>query len=298
MGDASQAGDLQGAPKGNVGDDYSAWLFSRALGDQLAPDGEILLFGVGSVLSAGFEAAVLDDTVRARAVFGSGARGPDTLPDIRHGEWQVYCVRGPLTACIAGLDCTAAVADPAVLAPRIMPVAADPDGPVGIVPYYTASHYAWTKIARRLGWRLVSPHLSVEEFVTALAGCSRVWCESMHGAIFADAYGVPWRPVSATSVIGERRTHAFKWTDWSSSVGLGFDPLPGLPLFQLGSGPKCRLKERVKIEIMVSRLYSANRQDRHLLSQRRILADRQDRLLELMDTMCRELAGASSKLPG
>lgn len=284
------------APNGNVGDDYSHWLFSRALGDRLCPDGDILLFGVGSILSSGFEADMRDGSIRACAVLGSGARGPSSVPDLSRGNWHVYCVRGPLTALAAGLSCTMAIADPGVLAPRLAPLQNNDKGPVGIIPYFTASSAAWIKIGNKLGWRVISPHLPVDDFMIALAGCSRVWCESMHGAIFADAYGVPWRPISATSVSGERRTHAFKWTDWSAAMGLGFDPLTGLPLHHAIKGCKARVNERIKIEIMANRLAKADLQDRHVLSKRFLLADRQDKLLERIDTMCRELSDEPSCL--
>jgi succinoglycan biosynthesis protein ExoV len=284
------------APHGNVGDDFSHWLFSRALGDRLRPDGDIPLFGVGSILTTAFEAEARTASTRVCAVFGSGARGPNSLPDLSSKGWNVYCVRGPLTARIAGLACDVAVADPAVLTPRLMPVPHDETGPVGIVPYFRASDAAWRKIAEKLGWRVISPRNSVESFIAELTRCSRVWCESMHGAIFADAYGVPWRPVCATNVVSEGRTHAFKWTDWSAAMGLGFDPLTGIPLPERVSGAAALLKQRIKIEVMAARLAKADRQNRHLLSDRQILSDRQDRLLELMDRMCRELTGAPSDL--
>lgn len=284
------------AENGNVGDDYSGWLFSRALGERLQPDGDILLFGVGSILSRSFENAFRDSKVRACAVFGSGARGPASLPDLSNGDWHVYCVRGPLTACIAGLPCEKAVADPAILSPRLIPAAVNPNGPVGIVPYFTASESAWTSVSTSLGWRLVSPHQTVEDFVAQLAGCSRVWCESMHGAIFADAYGIPWRPISGTSIRNEGRTHAFKWTDWASSVGLGFDPLPGLALPERLSGTASHVKQRIKAEMMARWLGRADLQDRHLLSNRTLMIERQDRLFELLDQMCRDLTGAPSGL--
>lgn len=279
------------SPNGNVGDDFSGWLFSRALGERLRPDGEILLFGVGSIFTERFARDNLDSSIRTCVVFGSGARGGNSLPKLGKADWRFYCVRGPLTAGLAGLPSAAAITDPAALAPRLFPLQGDATGPVGIVPYFIASELAWKKVADRLGWQVISPRLPVEEFFKALTRCSRVWCESMHGAIFADAYCVPWRPIAATSLALEGRTHAFKWTDWSASMAVSFDRLAGLPLPEGASGAKARLKERIKVEIMTHRLAKADLQDRYNLSERKILTERQDRLSDRLDAMCRELSG-------
>lgn len=284
------------ASGGNVGDDYSRWLFSRALGDDLRSDGEILLFGVGSILTVGFEEKFRDERVRACTVFGSGARGPDSLPRMNDGSWSVFAVRGPLTARVANIPCADAVADPGILAPRLIDARTDAKGPVGIVPYFASSESAWSKVANRLGWIVISPKTSVENFMAAIAKCSRVWCESMHGAIFADAYGVPWRPISATNVTSEGRTYAFKWTDWTASMGLGFDPLSGLPFPDRYAGTLSGLKETMKIEFMVNHLYRADSQDRHILSNRNLLSNKQEELVNRINKISIHFFGRKSNI--
>jgi succinoglycan biosynthesis protein ExoV len=284
------------APDGNVGDDYSRWLFSLALGEDLRSDGEILLFGVGSILTSDFEEKFRDERIRACTVFGSGARGPDDLPKLSEGSWSVFAVRGPLTARVANIPCADAVADPGILAPRLIDARADAEGPVGIVPYFSSSELAWTRVANHLGWNVISPKSTVENFMAAIAKCSRVWCESMHGAIFADAYGVPWRPISATSVAAEGRTHAFKWTDWTASMGLGFDPLGGLPFPDHHGSTLSSLKESIKIELMSNYLYRADKQDRHLLSNRNLLSLKQEELFYRINRMSRYFLGRDSNI--
>ena len=284
------------AKNGNVGDDFSEWLFSRALGDRLRPDGEFLLFGVGSILSRDLEAAFRDESTRACVVLGSGARGPESLPEMEAGHWKVYCVRGPLTARISSLPIEKAISDPAILAPRLAPQSKSSSGPIGIVPYFKSSEDAWRSVAAALDWRLISPRLSVEDFLCELASCSRVWCESMHGAIFADAYGIPWRPIRATSVQSEGKTHAFKWTDWCAAMGLGFDPFFGLPFPERPSSITSFAKERIKVSIVASRLEKASREDRYVLSNRRVLSEHQDQILEKIDKMAIEISGSHSKL--
>ena len=66
--------------------------------------------------------------------------------------------------------------------------------------------------------KLVDPRQSVETFVREIISCDRVVCEAMHGAILADAYGIPWAPVQVYS-----HTTEFKWRDWGGSLELKFD---------------------------------------------------------------------------
>lgn len=283
------------ASSGNVGDDFSEWLFSRCLGEALAETSDTLLFGVGSILDRNFETAFSHEGIRRQMVFGSGARSASTVPDITKGDWHVYCVRGPLTARALDLPADKAVADPAILAPRLHPAKSSASGPIGIVPYYTASPKIWDQVARKFGWKVVSPHLGVEEFIAALTQCSRVFCESMHGAIFADAYRIPWRPVSGTGISSEGGTHAFKWTDWSSAMGIGFDSIKIRPIGD--PAPKDalqHLKQRAKAELLSRQMAKAEAEDRFVLSRDTVLADRQNRLLDLMEQMRRDIGAAEA----
>lgn len=278
------------ASTGNVGDDFSEWLFTRCLGSNLSEQADTLLFGVGSILDQKFDNAFSNADVKRRLVFGSGARSATTLPDIAKESWRIYCVRGPLTASALDLPAQKAVADPAILAPRLHPAIPETSGPIGIVPYFTASLPIWTQIAHRLGWTVISPHLGVEDFIDTLNRCSRVFCESMHGAIFADAYRIPWRPLSGTGANSEGPTHAFKWTDWSSAMGIGFDSIktPAISSFSK-TGLVASCKQQVKVAWLARVLGKAAREDRFQLSRDTVLASRQEQLLTLMDELCHDL---------
>ena len=71
---------------------------------------EVLLVGVGTVLNR----ALLPQGVR-KLVVGSGF-GYGTLPDFSDpAEWDIRCVRGPLTAGKLGLDESLGIIDPAVM---------------------------------------------------------------------------------------------------------------------------------------------------------------------------------------
>lgn len=279
------------ASAGNVGDDFSEWLFARCLGAGLQPEGTDLLYGVGSILDTRFDKAFAGETTRTRRVFGSDARSAQSLPDMTAGAWKIYCVRGPLTAAALDLSPDRGVADPAILAPRLLPAQVDPAGPIGVVPYFTASEAVWAQVVTRLGWQMISPRQPVETFIAALTRCSRVFCESMHGAIFADAYRIPWRPLSGTGAQAEGATHAFKWTDWTASMGIGFDRIMTPPISAFAAThPVGRAKAWLKAGMISRTLAAEARRDRFLLSRDSVLAARQDRLEALMEELRRDLA--------
>lgn len=275
------------SPEGNVGDDFSPWLFSKVFGDHISDNGETLLFGVGSILDESFEKA-FNDGIKSNIVFGSGARSSSTVPDITNGLWSIYCVRGPLTATALNLPLAKAIADPAILAPNFLPretYSIKDSNQIGIVPYFSASMDLWEKVAKQLGWKIISPHLQVEDFVKELLTCEKVYCESMHGAIFADAYRIPWRPLAGSSIGGEGITHAFKWTDWTSSVGIGFDSLKIPSLRTTHNTPVNHIKNEIKVAIVKRRLIKANRNDTFYLSKSKVLSEKQEQLTQLLNDM-------------
>ncbi len=267
---------------GNAGDDFSEWLFSRLLEGKLAEESDNLLFGVGSILDESFNREFSKKNIKRKMVFGSGARRASTAPSIAEGDWTIYCVRGPLTATALGISAHLAVADPGILAPKFLPMSVGAKNQVGIVPYFAASQKFWQKLASRLGFLLVSPHLGVEEFIKALNRCDRVFCESMHGAIFADSYRIPWRPLSGTGLTFEGTTHAFKWTDWTSSMGVAFDTIK-IPVVPEPASRQIAtiLKEELKSRFIEHELKRAISEDRFLLSSDTVLDQKQMQLMDL-----------------
>ena len=78
---------------GNFGDDLNLWLWDNLLPGFRDVHPDVLLVGVGTVL----DCALLPSGMR-KLVIGSGLRY-GTLPDLSDkDEWDVRCVRGPLTA--------------------------------------------------------------------------------------------------------------------------------------------------------------------------------------------------------
>lgn len=199
----------------NFGDDLNHFLWSFLMPEVVATDDGALLIGVGTVLYDKLPAAA------PRVVMGSGVGYSPAPRDIKGPGWAVYAVRGPLTARLLDLAPDRAVVDPAVLLPAMPDWSGTAHGDPIFVPHWTTALDAdWRPAAERAGLRWVDPRGDPHTVIRAIAGASLVVAESMHGAIIADAFRMPWVPV-----VGTHRS-VFKWSDWAGSLGMDYAPRP------------------------------------------------------------------------
>lgn len=195
---------------GNFGDDLNLELWPRLFPGILEVHPDVRVYGIGTILGG-------RQPPGRKVVLGSGLgyRGRAT-PD---PERRVYWVRGPRTAECLGVDPALGIGDAALLWPALRQPLAPVAGRVGLVPHFRSlQRFDWTGIAREAGVHVVDPRLSPGEVAAGLATCERVLCESLHGAICADAMGVPWR-----AVVLARRFNDFKWRDWLEGLGMQLD---------------------------------------------------------------------------
>jgi len=200
----------------NFGDDLNIWLWPRVVPQFFERAEDYLLIGTGTIISDKVPAA------SRRYVMGSGA-GYGAVPrDLAGGSWRFMFVRGPLTAKVLDLPAEAAVTDGAMLLPQYLPPS-DLLGPrtgVVFIPHWkSALQGEWAEVCQMAGVSYVSPMQPLEKVMSAIVNASLVLTESMHGAILADAYRVPWIPLRTTPEVND-----FKWTDWCASVGLTYRP--------------------------------------------------------------------------
>ena len=210
---------------GNFGDDLNLVLWDRLLPGWRGWEADATLVGVGTLLRR-------DRLPPGRKlVLGSGA-GYGAAPDVSDpAEWDVRAVRGPLTARALGLPERLAAVDPAALLPEVEGFAPEElkagdlragDGggeprEILFVPHHASvAGYDWPTICAAAGVGYQTPKADVLTVVRRIARARAVIAESMHAAIVADAYGVPWRAVEIT-----RGFNPFKWEDWARSVGMG-----------------------------------------------------------------------------
>jgi succinoglycan biosynthesis protein ExoV len=201
---------------GNFGDDLNLWLWDFLLPGFRDARPDVLLVGVGTVLNSDILPAGVPKLVLGSG-FGYGVAPDMTDPD----EWDVRAVRGPLTAEALGLDPGLAVMDPAIMVsqmPEFRGLAKT--GRAVFVPHWTsATDGMWADVCETLGIDYLDPRGDAKTVIGKIARAPRVLAESMHAAIIADAFRVPW-----TAVTTSREVNSFKWRDWAASVEVEYAP--------------------------------------------------------------------------
>ena len=201
---------------GNFGDDLNLWLWDFLLPGLRDIHPETLLVGVGTVLNR----KLLPAGVK-KLVIGSGF-GYGEAPDLSDaGEWDIRAVRGPLTARTLGLNEGLGLVDPAVL------VADMPEfrnlqksGGTIFVPHWESTVGGiWPLVCHEAGLGYVDPCGEARDVIRKIAQADLVIAESMHAAILADAFRVPWVAVTTSQSI-----NSFKWCDWAASLEVRYEP--------------------------------------------------------------------------
>ncbi|GAB3359075.1 polysaccharide pyruvyl transferase family protein [Lysobacter tyrosinilyticus] len=194
-------------PQGNFGDDLNVELWPALFPDLEAKHPELWLYGIGTILGG-----TRPDETKIVLGSGTGYRGDPKLDD----SWRVYWVRGPGTAKKCGLDPALGLGDAAVLWAPLQRTLAPVAGRIGLIPHHKSyDGYDWDTLARAAGLYPIDPRQSPQAVADAIASCERVLTESLHGAIFADTLGVPWR-----ALVLARRFNEFKWQDWLDTLGM------------------------------------------------------------------------------
>ncbi|WP_159981790.1 MULTISPECIES: polysaccharide pyruvyl transferase family protein [unclassified Novosphingobium] len=229
----------------NFGDDLNGILWptlapSLFEEENAADDRGEAFVGIGTIIG------IDPGRLRHLHVFSSGAGY--TAADRWDGlDVHYHCVRGPVTAKVLGLSADRPLTDGAILAPLVdrfrrsvtgidtgvgsVPVS----GSTVVVPHYeTITFPGWDRAVRMAGFDLVDPRGAPETVIAALAGARLVLTESLHGAILADAYGVPWRGFAVS-----RNFSTAKWADWTRSLDLNVEialvpPPDPMPLLRFG----------------------------------------------------------------
>jgi succinoglycan biosynthesis protein ExoV len=203
--------------QGNFGDELNRWLWHRLLPDvRNDPQDDVLFVGIGTILDRNLPPA------RVTIVFGTGVGYTSPPPGISTDSprWRIYGVRGPLTARALKFDARFAMTDPAILLATLREFQGLDRSGVIFVPHWKSVRYGnWQAICKTLGIEFIDPRGDSKIIVKRIAGAEKVIAESMHAAIIADAFRVPWIPVALS-----REVSPFKWVDWASSVDVSYLP--------------------------------------------------------------------------
>lgn len=203
------------APKGNFGDDMNIWFWNQALpGWQEWGNDRTFLFGIGSILN---HTALSRDgrcvIVGSGVAYGTVGRATD------YPRSDFRFVRGPLSARHLGLPPEAAISDPAIVARDALPTAPRQHGNIIFMPHHaTASlDLPWERWCHSLNVEYLSPCGDSRAVIERIAGARMVVAESLHAAIIADTFRVPWVSMRLSTGFNE-----FKWNDWTKSLDVEF----------------------------------------------------------------------------
>ncbi len=197
---------------GNFGDDINLQLWERLFPNLADLNGKVLFYGVGTLLDGRHDQSI------KKVVLGTGIG--EAHAALADANWDFRWVRGPKTASEFGLSNDHALGDSAILWPELT-TGHDILGPIGLIPHCTTwDSYDWIKVASNAGMVAINPQQAPSIVINQMRSCSRVLAESLHGAICADAMGIPW----AACVLAHR-FNEFKWRDWLATINRPFAPL-------------------------------------------------------------------------
>jgi succinoglycan biosynthesis protein ExoV len=110
-----------------------------------------------------------------------------------------------------------AITDGAILTPLVngYPKTATGTGGTLVIPHWETLDYpGWAEAAALAGQELLDPRAEPHSVATRIASARLVLTESLHGAVLADTFGIPWLAFATSKNFG-----VTKWVDWTLSLG-------------------------------------------------------------------------------
>jgi succinoglycan biosynthesis protein ExoV len=204
----------------NFGDALNAWLWPQLLPDTFNEDERTLFVGIGSLLNQYLPRRP------GKVIFGTGVGYGNKQIHVDH-TWQIYCVRGPLSAQALNISPALAVTDGATLLRLLNLPQQAKQYSISFMPHWrSAEYWDWQYLCNQIGLHFIDPASAIETVIQEIQKSELLITEALHGAITADAMRVPWVPVRAYKHI-----LPFKWQDWCQSVQLDYKPIRLPPLY-------------------------------------------------------------------
>lgn len=210
-------------PAGNFGDDLNEWIWDRLIPGWQQWDDDVTLFGVGTLINDRSVAAYAHERT---LILGTGVGYGDVVKGSIPRSWDFRSVRGPRSARLLGLSEARGLIDPAVMISDFPEFQKNPksDTPIFVPHHASVDRHDWSRLCRRFGLNYVSPNSDAVSVIQSIAKAPLVVAESMHAAIIAESFRVPWVPAS----IGPK-FNAEKWIDFFESCGLEVEILGLFP---------------------------------------------------------------------
>lgn len=201
----------------NFGDALNTWLWEHLLDGILDDDPSSVFVGIGTLLNNTLPTRT--QQAKQRIIFSTGA-GYEKQCLRLDESYHIYCLRGPLSAQLLGVDPSLAITDGAILLRKLIEINPLPKKyKFSYMPHYDFAGDGWQNACDQQGFGYISPAWDRSKIITRIRETEVLIAEAMHGAIVADALRVPWIPVKTHPAILE-----LKWQDWCASVGLEYHP--------------------------------------------------------------------------
>jgi pyruvyltransferase len=200
----------------NAGDVASGRLVAAITGRKVTLLGKeanptVNLTGIGSILEWADAESI---------VWGTGMMFPLGQP--LAPPRRLLAVRGALTRkrlAELGITPPDLVGDPGVLASEFLPQPTVHRRGVCIIPHRKDLQDPWVLQAQAAGVTLIDPQWPLDTYLSTLNSHEIVLSSSLHGIIFAHAYGIPAAWVELSDLLGS----GFKFRDYYSSIGYADD---------------------------------------------------------------------------
>ena len=191
----------------NFGDELNPWLLPRVFPGLFDENESEVMLGIGSILYD------FHPPGPRKIVFGAGFGGY-TRPPKLDASWNVYCVRGPLTAKALFLPAELVAGDAALLIREHYTPHPVKRFDVSFMPHFhSLDRGQWEKVCKLADIRIIDPRLPVDDVLQMIAESKMLISEAMHGAIVADALRVPW-----IAMRPHDQAHHMKWHDWAGAL--------------------------------------------------------------------------------
>ena len=197
----------------NFGDALNPFILDKFFPGFFNSNEEEIFLGIGSILHMKFPLET------RKIVFSTGYAYYGEMPRIAD-NYDIFCVRGPLTAKVLGLDSKSGITDGAALLRKMDLPNVDKKFDYSFMPHHASIAFNnWEEICQKVGYNYIDPEGDIQEILQQILQSKVLIAEAMHGAIVADTLRVPWIPVKLYPTINE-----FKWRDWTQSLSLEYLP--------------------------------------------------------------------------
>jgi succinoglycan biosynthesis protein ExoV len=209
---------------GNFGDDINTWLWKELLGkDPFNDNKDLLFFGIGSIL-----ADYMLAPTKQKVILGSGSSHERVEYD--HSTCKTFWVRGPRSATAMDLPLEKAISDSAylVLDTNLAKKTVQKRYGISIIPHHQSLPMIdWHKASSGCGMHLIEASSHYLSVIEQIRQSELVITESLHGAIIADAFRIPWIAIDFSYRFSSR-----KWFDWAESIRVSLNIVRVPTVFQ------------------------------------------------------------------